>query len=111
MQSIVIVYFQGGKPMSAYFIANIRITDEELMKQYGVEIGDMVSRWGGEYLAIDNAPTVLEGKWEYSRLVLLRFPDETTLKKWYNSTEYKDVLQMRLDAAECDTIMIRGNQT
>jgi len=96
--------------MSAYFIANIRITDEKLMKQYGVEIGDMVNRWGGEYLAIDNAPTVLEGKWPYSRLVLLRFPDETTLQKWYNSSEYEKVLKMRLDAAECDTIVIRGKE-
>ena len=96
--------------MSAYFIANILIEDDDLMKKYGDELGDMVKRWGGEYLAVDNDPTVLEGKWSYSRLVLLRFPDEKTLKDWYDSEEYQKVLSLRLQASKCDTVMIKGKK-
>ena len=96
--------------MSVYFIANIRIKDEDLMKMYADELGDMVDRWGGEYLAVDNSPAVLEGAWDYSRLVLIRFPDEDTLRNWYYSAEYQDVLGLRLDAASCDTIIVEGKQ-
>ena len=94
--------------MSAYFIANIRIKDEKLMKQYSEELGDMVMRWGGEYLAIDDSPIVLEGEWPHTRLVLLRFPNQETIQKWYDSDEYQRVLKMRLDASDCNTIMIKG---
>ena len=94
--------------MSAYFIANILITDDDLFKEYGVQIGDMVKQWGGTYLAIDDSPVVLEGTWDYSRLVLLQFPDKETLLKWYNSEEYQKVLKLRLDASKCDTIVING---
>ena len=96
--------------MSAYFIANILIKDEALMQKYADELGDMVKRRGGEYLAIDDSPTVLEGEWNYSKLVLLRFPDEETLKLWYDSTEYQKVLKLRLDATQCDTIMVKGKR-
>ena len=96
--------------MSAYFIANILIKDEALMQKYADELGDMVKRMGGEYLAVDNSPTILEGAWDYSRLVLLRFPDEETLKLWYDSAEYQKVLKFRLDATQCDTIMVKGKR-
>jgi len=96
--------------MSTYFIANILIKDEALMQKYADELGDMVKRMGGEYLAIDDSPTVLEGEWDYSRLVLLRFPDEETLKHWYDSPEYQKVLKLRLDATHCNTIMVKGKR-
>jgi len=94
--------------MSAYFIGNLTIEDEEMMKKYSEAIGDMVIRWGGEYLAVDDNPTIVEGKWEYSKVVLIRFPDEETMKNWYFSEEYKYALSLRLKAAKCDTIMIKG---
>ena len=96
--------------MSAYFIANIQIHDLQMMKKYKEEIGDMVMRWGGEYLAAVNDPEVLEGDWDYTRLVLLRFPSEERLKEWYNSEEYQKVLQLRLGAAKCDTVFVKGIQ-
>ena len=94
--------------MSAYFIANILIEDEKLMKQYSDELGDMVGRCGGEYLAVDDHPAVLEGDWQYSRLVLIKFPDESSLKNWYHSEEYQNVLSLRLQAAKCDTLIVKG---
>jgi len=96
--------------MSAYFIANIRIKDDQLMKEYNQELGDMVMRWGGEYLAVDDSPIILEGEWPHTRLVLLRFPDQETIQKWYDSEEYQRVLKMRLDASDCNTIMIKGKK-
>jgi len=34
--------------------------------------------------------------------------DEKELKRWYESLEYREILQHRLKAAACDTLMVKG---
>lgn len=92
--------------MSAYFIANIRINDEVEYQKYLEHVSEVFSKFNGKYLKVDNNPVVLEGKWDYSRLVLIEFPDTNSLTKWYHSNEYQTILKHRLLAADCDTIMI-----
>ena len=92
--------------MSAYFIANIRIHDEDEYQKYLKCVDDVFSNFNGKYLKVDNDPLILEGKWDYSRLVLIEFPDKELLNKWYYSDEYQDILKYRLAAADCDTIVV-----
>ena len=92
--------------MSAYFIANIRIHDAAGFKEYLRLVEGVVGRYDGKYLAVDEHPEVLEGHWDYSRLVLIEFPDKESLKKWYDSDEYQEILRYRLDAADCDTVIV-----
>ena len=92
--------------MSAYFIANIRITDEVEYSKYLENVESVFNKFNGEYLAVDSNPTILEGSWEYSRVVLIRFPDKDSLDKWYYSDEYQAILKYRLSAADCDTIIV-----
>ena len=92
--------------MSAYFIANIRITDEVEYSKYLEYVESVFNYYNGEYLAVDSNPEVLEGSWDYSRIVLIRFPDKDSLNKWYYSDEYQAILKYRLSAADCDTIII-----
>ena len=92
--------------MSAYFIANVKIHDEEEFKKYLVHVDDTIEMYHGKYLPVHKKPEVLEGKWDYSRLVLLEFPDRESLDKWYNSTEYQDILKIRLSSANSDIVII-----
>ncbi len=92
--------------MSAYFIANIRISNEKEYQKYLESVDIVFSKFNGKYLCVDKSPVVLEGKWDYSRLVLIEFSDKDSLSKWYNSDEYQAILRHRLLAAECDTIMV-----
>ena len=92
--------------MSAYFIANIRINSENEYQKYLENVDVVFNKFNGKYLKIDDNPTVLEGKWDYSRLVLIEFPDKDSLTEWYYSDEYQAILKHRLFAAECDTIMV-----
>jgi len=92
--------------MSAYFIANIRINDENEYQKYIERVNDVFCNFNGKYLKVDNSPVILEGKWDYSRLVLVEFPDKESLFKWYNSDEYQAILKHRLTGAECDTIVL-----
>ncbi len=94
--------------MSAYFIANIRIDNEVEYAEYLKSSGAVFEKFNGRYLAVDNSPVVLEGEWDYSRLVLIAFPDRASLYQWYNSDAYQQILQHRLRAAHCDTIAIDG---
>ncbi len=95
--------------MSVYFIANIHIHDDGEYEKYRKDVDEVFSRYRGEYLALDDAPVVLEGDWDYTRAVLIRFPDREALDAWYFSPEYQRILQHRLKGARCDTIVIEGN--
>jgi len=94
--------------MSVYFMASIRINNEQEYQLYLDRSEEIFARYKGSYLAVDNKPEVLEGKWNYSRAVLIRFDKQEDFDAWYRSEEYQEVLQHRLFASECDTILIQG---
>jgi uncharacterized protein (DUF1330 family) len=94
--------------MSYYFAANIRIHDEEEYKKYLERAGEIFNKYKGSYLAIDDHPLTLEGNWEYTRVVLIRFDSRPDFDAWYQSAEYQEILKYRLSAAECDSILIKG---
>ncbi len=92
--------------MSAYFIANIKIRDEDEYQKYLINVDNIFCKFNGKYLAVDKNPEILEGNWNYSRTVLIEFPDKESLKKWYYSSEYQEILKFRLTGADCDTIIV-----
>ncbi len=95
--------------MKYYFVAQIQIHDDEEYKKYLKDANEVFRKSGGEYLAVDANPTVLEGEWKYGRIVIIQFPDKTAFKRWYESPEYKAILQYRLKAAKCDTVLVKGS--
>lgn len=94
--------------MSYYFLANIRINNEEDYRRYLVHADEVFSRYGGTYLAVDNHPRVLEGEWNYDRAVLIRFGRKEDFEAWYYSGEYQKILAHRLAGANCDAILMEG---
>jgi uncharacterized protein (DUF1330 family) len=94
--------------MSYYFNAQIKINDEIEYQKYIDNSEDIFRKYNGEYLSVDNEPVILEGEWDYTRTVLIKFKSKNDFKDWYNSDEYKKILAYRLKAADCDTILIKG---
>ncbi len=94
--------------MSYYFVANIKINDLEEYKKYINEVDEVFARYNGKYLALDDNPTELEGSWKYSRAVIIEFKNKEDFESWYNSKDYQRILRYRLNAADCDTILIKG---
>ena len=94
--------------MSYYFFAQIKINDKAEYQKYIDKAGDIFMKYNGEYLSVDNEPDILEGKWDYSRAVLIAFKSKEDFDAWYNSDEYKEILTHRLNAADCDSILIKG---
>ncbi len=94
--------------MSYFFVAQIKINDFDEYKKYVDNSGDVFKKYKGEYLAVDNNPAILEGNWEYSRAVIIKFENSDDFYEWYNSPEYQEILKHRLVAADCDTILVKG---
>ena len=65
-----------GVAMSVYLIAQINIHDRDRYGQYEAGFMEIFAQYGGEMLAVDESPTVLEGQWPHTRTVLIRFADK-----------------------------------
>ncbi len=94
--------------MSYYFVASIKINDTTEYQKYLDKAGEIFRKFKGEYLSVDDEPLLLEGEWDYSRLVLIRFDTKADFDKWYNSADYQEILKYRLHAAECNTLLVKG---
>jgi len=92
--------------MACYFIANIAIEDDEVYRKYLDEAADVFDRFNGTYLAVDDAPVVLEGSWDYTRVVVIRFDTPADFRAWYDSPDYRRIREFRLAASRCDTILV-----
>lgn len=94
--------------MSYYFVAQIRIKDSVEYQKY-IDVSDEIfKKYKGEYLSVDNSPLILEGSWDYTRMVLIRFDTKSDFNEWYHSEDYQRILKHRLSGADCDTVLIKG---
>jgi uncharacterized protein (DUF1330 family) len=94
--------------MSCYFIAQIKIIDDKEYQKYLEQASGIFKKYNGKYLSVDNNPLVLEGHWDYTRTVLIEFGSTEDFNNWYKSDDYQNILKHRLNAAICDSVLIRG---
>jgi uncharacterized protein (DUF1330 family) len=94
--------------MTHYFVAQIKINDPNEYEKYLDRFDDIFSHYKGAYLAIDESPTLLEGEWNYTKSVLIKFNSKQDFEDWYYSKDYQSILKHRLKASKCDTILIEG---
>ncbi|MBH5321161.1 DUF1330 domain-containing protein [Aurantiacibacter sediminis] len=94
--------------MPAYIIARFRIHDRESYDRYEAAFMRVFSKFQGKLLSVDEAPEVLEGDWDYTRSVLIEFPDKAAAKAWITSPEYRAIAKDRLNASEGQVIIVEG---
>ena len=94
--------------MKAYLVADVKITDEEVYEGYKREVSATIAAYGGRYLVRGGETDVLEGAWVPQRLVILEFPDMATLRKWYDSPEYRPLLEQRGRSTFSKVVAIEG---
>lgn len=94
--------------MSSYFIALIDIHDSKRYKQYLDGFNTVFEKYSGEVVAVEDHPRTLEGSWPAGRTVVIKFPDDSELRKWYESGEYQKLAEHRKEASIANIAIITG---
>lgn len=94
--------------MSAYIIADVDVTDPQQYEEYKRWSSAAMQTHGAEVLVRGGAATVLEGDWQPSRIVVLRFPSVEAARAFYDSPEYRRAREARAGAAVMRMIAVEG---
>jgi len=82
--------------MPAYLIAEHIVTDAAKFDEYRTKVGPMINKYGGRYLTKGGTHKLPEGgHWKPERVVIIEFPDMSSLNAWYNSAEYQPLITLR----------------
>ena len=94
--------------MRAYLFANVDVTDAAGYERYRQQVSATIEAYGGRYLVRGGATEVREGDWAPKRMVILEFGDMAQLKAWYQSPEYRPLLELRGRTANSTLVSVEG---
>jgi uncharacterized protein (DUF1330 family) len=94
--------------MTVYVVAQMRFTDRESYDRYAAEFFAVFREHEGTVLAADEDPTVLEGAYEWEKVVLLSFPRSEAMDDWAESAAYQRISRDRHAGTESCVIRLRG---
>jgi len=92
----------------AYVIADVEITDPDGFETYRDRVPESLARHGVEYVAFGGTTEVLEGDWNPSRLVILRFEDVEHARAWYASEDYQELIRLRQATSRTNMLIVEG---
>ena len=98
--------YSFGKP--GYVIAQINLKNKEGYKQYVDKVPAIIKNFGGEYLVRAGEFEAIEGKWDFTRNIVIKFPSYEKALEWYSSDEYNQIKNLRLENTESNIIIIKG---
>jgi uncharacterized protein (DUF1330 family) len=94
--------------MSAYIVVDGEVTDPVRYEAYKKLAQAAIAKHGGRYLVRGGETSVLEGKWQPQRIVVLEFPSANAIKRFYASPEYQAARAERDGAARMNMIAVEG---
>ncbi|MCG8700384.1 MAG: DUF1330 domain-containing protein [Bacteroidales bacterium] len=94
--------------MPAYLIANVEVTDAEIMKSYMAATPELIEKYSGKFLVRGGDFWIAEGDWNPQRVVVVEFPTMELAKGFYHSEEYKRLIELRQSAANTQMIFVDG---
>ena len=86
--------------MTVYVVAQFRYTDKAKYDQYVEKFPEIFAKYNGTLLINNENPTVLEGDWPMSKLVMMSFPSEQDFRDWAMSPEYLEIAKDRRAGSE-----------
>ena len=94
--------------MAAYVIAHVRVEEPELYEDYRSQVLATIEAHGGRFLVRGGKAELLEGTRDPARVVVLEFPSYEAAKAWYESDEYRPLIEIRQSASTGDLILADG---
>ncbi|MGB0634444.1 MAG: DUF1330 domain-containing protein [Paracoccaceae bacterium] len=93
--------------MSAYWIGNVKVTNEEAYGRYAAIATVAIKEHGGIFLARGGKYEQLEGR-DRSRNVLAKFPSLEAAHDCYYSEKYQEAVSHAKGASERDLVIVEG---
>ena len=98
----------AGVMPTAYAVAHLRnLTINEDVVEYLERIQDTLDPFGGRFAVHVPNLEVREGEWP-GTLVILTFPTIGDARGWYDSPAYQEILHLRTDHIDGDTLLVEG---
>ena len=95
--------------MAAYVIGDIKITDPDVYAKYAARVPATSEKHGVKYLVRGVGKCeIAEGDWLPERLVLAEYESMETIKTWYYSPEYSELVKLRQSASTGNLIFVDG---
>lgn len=94
--------------MPTYFIAQINIHDWDEYQKYLAGTDGPLEQFNAHVLVVDDQPTLLEGDWDYTRTVVICFPNAEAARGWYNSPAYQEIVHHRRCSAQTNAVFVQG---
>ena len=95
--------------MAAYLVVDTDLTHPERYEDYKRLAKPIVEQHGGQYLARGGEITRKETElWDPKRLVLIRFESADQARRFYDSPEYQQVLQISKESARRTVVILEG---
>ena len=94
--------------MTVYVIVQLKMTNRAAYDRYQARFFDVFRKFSGRLLSADENPTVIEGRWERDKVVLMSFPDEAAFRAWANSPDYLEISRDRKAGAEAVVLLVKG---
>lgn len=99
---------EPGSPVPGYAVGHLRnVTMGPAVVAYLERIDATLAPFGGRFLIHGGRPTRLEGDWT-GDLIVIRFPTAADALAWYRSPAYREILPLRLAAAEGEVFVVEG---
>lgn len=94
--------------MAAFIIADIDITDPQGFEVYRQLVAPTIEAGGGRYRVRGGSVSVLEGKWQPRRMVVLEFESLASARAWYDSEAYAPIRAIRQRSATANVVLVEG---
>ena len=94
--------------MPGYVIADVEITDPAVFEQYRSLVGPTIEKYGGRILVRGGATETREGEWSPRRLIVLQFDSVARAREWYDSPEYRPLIELRKRSAKTQLVIADG---
>jgi uncharacterized protein (DUF1330 family) len=108
VMNVLSIARQPATSKRAYLVVQADVTNAERYAEYAKLAPEIVSRYGGRYLARGGRTVTLEGPPARSRVVVLEFPSVEAAERFYRSPEYTSARQLRDGAATAQFIVVEA---
>jgi len=93
--------------MPAYVVSMMSIQDPQTYSKYTDRTPPIVKRYGGKFLTRGEPVTCVEGQDYDGRLVILEFPDSSSVQAWMADPEYQEAMKFRHAASTMNYLLLQ----